>query len=104
MEVITASLLQTFFKRLAQRLEKPATLYLLGGSALCLLGNARVTLDIDYDLELPPDELAEVEAMISELAREMHLDVESVPLAHFVPLPPNALVNDIVERAHPAEK
>jgi hypothetical protein len=90
MEAITAAILRTFFERLAQRLENPATLYLLGGSALCLLGSARVTLDVDYDLELPPDESAQVESIIADLAREMRLDVEPVPLAQFVPLPPHA--------------
>ena len=36
-----------FLKRLGERYVRPATLFLMGGSALCLLGNPRRTLDID---------------------------------------------------------
>jgi len=90
MEPITTATLRIFFERLGQRLEKPANLYLLGGSALCLLGSSRATLDIDYDLGLPSDEQAALRSAISELAMEMHLDVEPVLLAEFAPLPPHA--------------
>ena len=49
MEPITAAVLRLFLQRLGARYPRPATLYLLGGSALCLLGSPRVTLDVDYD-------------------------------------------------------
>ncbi len=90
MEPITTLMLQTFLERLGQRYPHPATLYLIGGSALCLLGSPRSTLDIDYDLEIPTAEQADLQAVVSELATEMHLDVELVPLAEFAPLPPQA--------------
>jgi hypothetical protein len=51
MEPVTAASLDTFLQKLGQRIHQPATLYLLGGSALYLLGNLRKTLDVDYSLE-----------------------------------------------------
>jgi hypothetical protein len=90
MEPITSVMLQTFLERLGQRCQQPATLYLLGGSALCLLGSPRSTLDIDYDVELPLVEQADLQMAVQELAAEMRLDVEWVPLAEFAPLPPQA--------------
>ena len=88
MEPITSEILTTFLQRLGERYGHPATLYLLGGSALCLLGSPRATLDVDYDLDLQPEARAALESTIAELATEMRLDVEPVPLAEFVPLPP----------------
>jgi hypothetical protein len=90
MEPITTEILHAFLRRLGERVSKPASLYLLGGSALCLLGSPRATLDVDYDLDLLPDERAALESAMAELAIEMRLDVEPVPLAEFAPLPPRA--------------
>ena len=90
MDPITVLTLGTFLERLGQEYGRPATLYLLGGSALSLLGSPRSTLDIDYDVELPQTELIVLQGAINALAAEMHLDVEFVPLAEFAPLPPSA--------------
>lgn len=51
-EIATAKILE-FMQRLGERYAGSATLLLLGGSALCLLGNPRRTLDIDYLVEGP---------------------------------------------------
>jgi len=75
---------------MGQRSVKPAKLYLLGDGALCLLGSPRTTVDVDLDLELPVKDKAQFEAMINELAQDMRLDVEMVPLAEFAPLAPDA--------------
>ena len=48
MESVTAATLRTFLERLGERYQGSAALYLLGRSALCLLGNPRVTGDVDY--------------------------------------------------------
>lgn len=56
MEPVTSAVLQAFFERLSERYRGAGELYLLGGSALCLLGNPRETLDIDYTVELPAGE------------------------------------------------
>ena len=90
MEPVTAANLRAFLRRLGERYPQPARLYLLGGSALCLLGSPRTTLDVDYIVEAGPEEAARFEAAASELAAEMRLDLEEVPLAEFIPLPPAA--------------
>ncbi len=90
MEPVTPRVLEDFFIQLGQRSVKAAKLYLLGGSALCLLGSPRTTVDVDLDLELPVEDEAQLEAMLNELAQEMRLDVEMVPLAEFAPLAPDS--------------
>jgi len=50
METVTLQGLQAFFQRVGEQFPTPATLYLLGGSALCLLGSPRETLDVDYSI------------------------------------------------------
>lgn len=88
-DITTAEILD-FLQRLGERYPGPATLFLLGGSALCLLGNPRRTLDIDYLAECPPDQAADLQATIDSLAAEMRLELEAVPLAEFIPLPEGA--------------
>ena len=90
MEPITELTLQVFFRRLGESYLQPATLYLLGGSAMCLLGSPCATLDIDYDVDLGAEDQSVLRAVISELASEMQLDVEAIRLAEFAPLPPQA--------------
>ncbi len=87
MESLTSLVLQSFFERLGERLADPATFYLLGGSALCLLGSPRETLDVDYFIE---DASQETELTLKNLSTELKLDLESVPLGEFIPLPPEA--------------
>ena len=65
-------------------------MYLLGGSALCLLGNPRETLDVDYTYELAQPDIREFEEALKELSSELKLDLESVRLSEFIPLPPEA--------------
>jgi len=50
MEPITASGIKHFFQRLGELYSNPIEFYLLGGSALCLLGSLRKTLDMDYTI------------------------------------------------------
>ena len=51
MEPVTTDLLMLLVRRLGERLEQPLRLYLLGGSAMLLLGSPRATKDVDYDLD-----------------------------------------------------
>jgi len=77
--------IQEFLERLGSRYPKQATLYLLGGSALILLGSSRNTLDIDYvgdDVQKDDFQIA-----IEETARELGLETEAVPIERFIPLP-----------------
>jgi len=85
METVTLHGLQAFFQRVGEQFPTPATLYLLGGSALYLLGSPRETLDVDYSIENAPPE---AEQVLERLAAELELDLEMVPLAEFIPLPP----------------
>jgi Nucleotidyltransferase of unknown function (DUF6036) len=79
--------IQAFLKALGLRYPYSAQLYLLGGSALCLLGSPRPTLDIDYvGDDLKKDALQKV---MDEIAGEMGLDVEAVPIERFIPVPVN---------------
>lgn len=80
-------IIRAFLQRLSEKYRRPATLYLLGGGALILLGNSRPTLDIDYFGSDLPDRSDELEAAIRLTALEMHIEVEGVPLDQFIPLP-----------------
>jgi hypothetical protein len=87
MEPVTKSALMIFLQRLGERYPRPGEFYLLGGSALHLLGSPRETLDVDYSMEgASPD----LEQVLTELAAELHLDLEHVPLREFIPLPSEA--------------
>jgi hypothetical protein len=89
-EPVTVENLRTFLERLGERYQGSATLYLLGGGALCLLGNPRVTVDVDYWYAVSSEGEARFKAAVEKLAEEMHLDVEDVPLDEFVPFPSGA--------------
>ena len=90
MESVTQSALQSFLQELGERYPEQGTLCLLGGCALGLLGNPRTTVDIDYTLEMEPEAIGQFQEVLAELAAEMRLDVDEVPIAEFVPLPPYA--------------
>ena len=63
---------------------------MLGGSALCLLGSPRINLDVDRTAKVEPGEVTRFRSTVNELATEMQLDLEEVPLAEFIPLAPGA--------------
>jgi len=87
LESITAQALEQFFKRLGEEISAPTKFFLVGGSALCLLGSPRETLDIDYFID---GETVEIGQGLKELSTELKLDLESVPIKEFIPLPPGA--------------
>jgi hypothetical protein len=85
MKKVSKQNIREFFEQLGNRYPEQATLYLLGGSALILLGSARETLDIDYvgdDVHKNEFQIA-----IEKIANELGLDTEAVPIEHFIPLP-----------------
>jgi hypothetical protein len=90
MEPVIPDTLMTFLARLGERCDRQTSLYLLGGSALRLLGSPRETLDVDYTAEVSPEMAPAFRQAVAQLADELHLDVEEVPLTEFVPLPPLA--------------
>ncbi len=87
MEQVTKDVLQDFLKKLGERIVSPMSFYLIGGSALILLGATRETIDVDYLVE---DLDKNTQNAIQELSDELQLDVEFVPLDEFVPLPAQA--------------
>jgi len=90
MEPVTRASLLVFLDRLGERFADQGALYLVGGSALCLLGNPRTTVDIDYMTDLAAECEGDLDRTLAELAAEMNLDAEMVPLDEFIPLPPGA--------------
>lgn len=82
-----------FLAELGQRHAQPANLFLLGGSALCLLGSPRPTMDIDY----VGDDLSksELQHSIDQVAKLMGIEVEAVPIAGFIPLPEDAHLRNV---------
>lgn len=91
MEQITTAVLRSLLQGLGERCSQPATLYLLGGSALCLLGSSRQTLDFDYTTEVPPQAQHEFQEALADLAAAQRLDLEEVPIGEFIPLPAKAV-------------
>jgi hypothetical protein len=91
MEPVTSESLMEFLARLGKNAPDGTNFYLLGGSALSILGNPRKTLDIDYLAELSLENQPAFEKLVEQIANQLDLDVEEVSIAEFVPLPPNAL-------------
>lgn len=88
MATISAEHIHQFLAELAARYTRPATLLLLGGGALCLLGSERPTADIDYvGDDLRQNELQQI---IDQLAKELQLIIDPVPISQFVPIPADA--------------
>lgn len=90
MKPVTLVTLQQFLRHVGETFGAEGDLYLLGGSALCLLGNPRTTIDVDYTLGPGMQTGGSLETTISEVAAAMGIDAERVPIAEFVPLPPGA--------------
>lgn len=90
MEPVTLDALHAFLENLGERVSGTVTFYLLGGSALALLGSPRTTVDVDYTFEAEKGLREQFETTVARLAAEMRLDLESVPIGEFVPLPPRA--------------
>lgn len=59
--------------------------YVIGGGALTLLGSPHLTIDLDFvGDDVHPNEL---HRSIIQIAKELKIQVEPVPLDQFVPLP-----------------
>jgi len=76
--------IRDFLNELSQHFTQPVKIYLLGGSALCFLGNPRRTIDIDCIVDIKSKDF---ESMIAKVARDLQLEVEIVPIHEFIPLP-----------------
>lgn len=70
---------------LGGRVPAGSQLVLIGGGALSLLGSPRLTVDIDFvGDDVHPSAL---HLFIMQIAKELKIHVEPVPLDRFVPLP-----------------
>ena len=88
MATVSKSQIDAFLAAVGERCEPASMLFLLGGGALELLGGARSTLDLDYvGDDLKPNNLQQ---LMAQIADEMHIELEAVPIAEFVPLPTDA--------------
>jgi hypothetical protein len=77
--------IQSVLQAIGTRVPPSSRLILVGGSALSLLGSPRPTIDIDFiGDDVHPEPLHQI---ILEIAEELDIDAEPVPLDKFVPLP-----------------
>jgi hypothetical protein len=77
--------IQSVLENLGRRVPPSSRLVLVGGGALALLGSPRPTVDIDFvGDDIQPNELHQ---SILQIARELKIHVEPVPLDRFIPLP-----------------
>lgn len=80
--------IQDLLNKLGGQIKTPTRLYLIGGSALALLGSPRQTIDIDFiGNDILPT--SEHEALL-KTAKELDILLEPVPLEQFIPLPENS--------------
>lgn len=87
MKPLSLSDIENFLQRLGDECTNSTLMYLLGGTALFLLGNPRSTEDIDYlgdDLPSPKDDFA---LLVKKIAIELDIEVEGVPIEGFLPIP-----------------
>jgi hypothetical protein len=74
---------------MGERVPPHSQLILIGGGALSLLGSPRLTIDIDFiGDDVHPSEL---HRSIMQIAIELEIHVEPVPLERFIPEAQNAI-------------
>lgn len=77
--------IKSILQNMGARVPPSSQLILIGGSALALLGSSRLTIDIDFiGDDVHPNALHKI---IMQIARELEVHVEPVPLDRFIPLP-----------------
>ena len=77
--------IQSILQSMGERVPPSSRLVLIGGSALTLLGSPRLTIDIDFvGDDVHPNKLHQ---SIIEIAKELQIHVEPVPIERFIPLP-----------------
>jgi hypothetical protein len=77
--------IQSVLQILGERVLPSSQLFLVGGSALILLGSPRLTIDIDFiGDDIAPSEL---DQRIMQVARELKIYIEPVALERFIPIP-----------------
>ncbi len=97
MEELGSNTLRAFLAEVGRRYDRPAKLLLLGGSSLYLLGSPRPTLDVDFvGDDRHQDQL---QLTMHQVAGEMKVEIEAIPIEQFIPLPDGAIGRHIfIER------
>ncbi len=85
----TSGDIRSFLTRLGEIYPHAATVYLLGGGALCLLGSPRQTLDIDYASNISTVDPM-LQTAMEAVAAEMDLEIEPIAFDAFIPAPEGA--------------
>lgn len=85
--------LQSALTEIGKRVPPMSQLKLVGGSALILLGSPRPTMDIDFI----GDDVNPIEfhRQVLQIAKELKINIEPVPLGHFIPLPKGSNERDV---------
>ncbi|RMD61235.1 hypothetical protein D6833_08525 [Candidatus Parcubacteria bacterium] len=86
---IAAKEILQFLEALAKAYHAPATLHLIGGGALCLLGHERRTLDLDFSMSIS-EETRALRRTMENTAKAMDIELEMITLEEFVPIPDDA--------------
>ncbi len=77
--------IQSVLEMLGKHVPASSRLFLLGGSALILLGSQRPTIDIDFiGDDVSPSEF---DRAVMQAAKDMKIFAEPVPIERFIPLP-----------------
>ncbi len=85
--------LQSILTALGEHVPPASQIFLIGGSALTLLGSPRPSLDIDFvGDDVHPNKL---HRMLIDKAKEMKIQVDIVPIERFIPLPPGNELRNI---------
>ncbi len=85
--------IQSILQNMGARVPPASRLVLIGGSALALLGSPRLTIDIDFvGDDVHPSKLHQ---SIMQIAKELKIYVEPVPLERFIPLPKGSAKRNI---------
>ena len=86
--------IKSLLQSLGERVPPGSQLILIGGGALALLGSPRLTIDIDFvGDDVHPSEFHQ---FIMQIAKELKIEVEPVPVDRFVPLPMGSTERKIV--------
>jgi hypothetical protein len=77
--------IQSILQIMGKRVPPSSRLILIGGSALALLGSPHLTIDIDFvGDDIHPSEL---HTILMQVAKELKMYIEPVPIERFIPLP-----------------
>ena len=91
--IVDKEILQSILTELGAQLPAGSQLFLLGGSALTLLGSPRHSQDLDFvGDDVNPSELHRA---IVKRAEEVKVQVDIVPIGGFIPLPEGHEVRNI---------